>query len=143
MLLLSLALFHSYPLIVLWISCSSIYPNAHPLWPADAFDIADQLLSKTLPVTSSPLSCALSFLIALSTPSYSLLPTHNVKFAQEVKTQFFSFLFIMFFWSIWTIDCNLISVAILFPTNLVPLFIMSKWILLTECLTNSLSSARS
>lgn len=76
------------------------------------------------------------------TPPYSLLPTHNVKFAQEVKTQFFSCLFIMFFWSIWTIDCNLISVAILFPTNLVPLFIMSKWILLTECLTNSLSSAR-
>ena len=77
MLLLSLALFHSYPLIVLWISCSSIYPNAHPLWPAHAFDIADQLLSKTLPVISSPVSCALSFLIALSTTSYSLLHTHS------------------------------------------------------------------
>lgn len=88
------------------------------------------------------LRCLFFFLPQSSLHTFILTPlwTQCEIFPGGQNSEFFSFLF-MFFLSIWTIDCNLISVAILFPTNLVPLFIMSKWILLTECLTNSLSSA--
>lgn len=73
-----------------------------------------------------------------SAPSHSFLPRPTVGVAQSVKPPRFSPL--SFLWSWNHSDCNLISTFICYPQILVHLLILSKWILLIKCSTNSLSS---